>query len=62
MHDVASNIRQALGRGRNQARAPGRGVVENMHSTDVEYPPPPLQRVNMSIHPEVTLLLFRASV
>jgi len=30
---------------------PGRGVIENKHSTDVESPPPP-PRVCMSIHPE----------
>ena len=28
----------------------GRGVIENKHSTDVEYPPPPC--VCMSVHPE----------
>ena len=30
---------------------PGRGVVENKHSTDVESSPPP-PRARMSIHPE----------
>jgi len=51
--------------------APGRGVIENNPSTDVDFPPPP--RVCMSTHPGVLLrtstrptlillLLLRASV
>jgi hypothetical protein len=51
--DVATNICQALYLGAHcdGSRRCGRGVIENMRSTDVESPTPP-PHVRMSIHPD----------